>query len=161
MIRYQRIRDRTGRYRAADVRDQRPLRTPEEEDPQRVHGSTASAIRAGTGIAAALTLLVALTSLPVVVPLLYLVTSLVAFLLYAFDKAAAMNRRQRTRENTLLLVGLAGGWPGALVAQSLFRHKTSKMAFQVPFWITVALNCAFLAWACTQQGAEAIRLLIY
>jgi uncharacterized membrane protein YsdA (DUF1294 family)/cold shock CspA family protein len=171
-IRYQRIRDRTGRYRAADVQvsgvsrspdaGNRPLRkSASRKDAPVAHRSTASAVRTGMGIGIVLALLVAFTALPVAVPLLYLVASLAAFLLYAFDKAAAMNRRQRTRELTLLLVGLAGGWPGALIAQNLFRHKTRKTAFQVPFWITVAFNCAFLAWACTKHGAEAIRLLIY
>jgi hypothetical protein len=32
---------------------------------------------------------------------------------------------------------------------------------QVPFWFTVALNCAALAWACTPAGAQLIRSLAY
>jgi uncharacterized membrane protein YsdA (DUF1294 family) len=88
------------------------------------------------------------------------VASLIAFLLYAFDKAAAMNRRWRTTEATLLLTGLLGGWPGALVAQGLFRHKSKKMEFLVPFWFSVALNCAFLAWACSHAGAGTIRSVV-
>lgn len=72
----------------------------------------------------------------------YAVASIVCFFAYAFDKAAARAGRWRTAENTLLLLGLAGGWPGALLAQQLLRHKSSKASFRAVFWITVALNIA-------------------
>ncbi len=79
--------------------------------------------------------------------LIYLGLSLFAFLIYAFDKSAAMSRRWRTSEQTLLFISLAGGWPGALLAQQLMRHKTSKQSFINAFWMTVLLNVgAFLAW---------------
>ncbi len=44
--------------------------------------------------------------------------SVVGFMAYAFDKSAALANRWRTPESTLLLglLGLLGGWPGALVA---------------------------------------------
>lgn len=84
------------------------------------------------------------------VPLLllgYIGLSIFTFLIYAFDKSAAVSRRWRTSENTLHLLSLAGGWPGALLAQQLLRHKTSKKSFVIVFWLTVALNiCGFLAW---------------
>lgn len=38
--------------------------------------------------------------------------------------------RWRTPENTLHVAELLGGWPGALVAQQLFRHKTRKISYQ-------------------------------
>jgi uncharacterized membrane protein YsdA (DUF1294 family) len=41
-----------------------------------------------------------------------------------------------------LCVSLLGGWPGAVVAQQWFRHKTAKFSFRVAFWCTVALNLA-------------------
>jgi len=40
----------------------------------------------------------------------------------------------------LHLLSLLGGWPGALIGQGLFRHKTSKQSFQFMFWLTVAIN---------------------
>ncbi len=53
--------------------------------------------------------------------------------------------------NTLLLISLAGGWPGALLAQQLMRHKTSKRSFINAFWITVLFNVgAFVAWHANQ-----------
>ncbi len=71
-------------------------------------------------------------------------SSLAALLLYAKDKAAAQRGRWRTPENTLHLVALLGGWPGALMAQGLFHHKRSKRSFQAAFWLTVLVNCVAL-----------------
>lgn len=85
---------------------------------------------------------------------LYLGTSIVAFSAYALDKSAAQNNRWRTQESTLHLLGLIGGWPGALVAQRLFRHKTKKQSFQITFWATVILNCAILILLLMPQGAD-------
>lgn len=70
--------------------------------------------------------------------------SLVALLLYALDKAAAQQGHRRTPENTLHLVSLLGGWPGALMAQGLFHHKHRKRSFQVAFWLTVLIHCGVL-----------------
>lgn len=79
--------------------------------------------------------------------LAYLGVSLAAFMAYAFDKSSAIAGRWRTAEQTLHLFALAGGWPGALLAQQWLRHKTSKPDFIAVFWITVALNvAAFVGW---------------
>ena len=75
-------------------------------------------------------------------------------MVYAFDKAAAFQNRRRTRENTLHLLGLVGGWPGALVAQRMFHHKSKKEAFQSAFRITIFLNCSVLAWLLTETGTS-------
>lgn len=75
---------------------------------------------------------------------MYFIASPIAFLLYAFDKSAALNKRWRTSENTLHFCALLGGWPGALIAQKMMRHKSSKQSFQTAFWMTVVLNCAGL-----------------
>jgi uncharacterized membrane protein YsdA (DUF1294 family)/cold shock CspA family protein len=79
--------------------------------------------------------------------LVYIGLSLLSFFAYAVDKSAAINGRWRTPENTLHLLSVAGGWPGALLAQQLLRHKCSKPSFMLVFWITVAANVAgFFAW---------------
>lgn len=75
---------------------------------------------------------------------LYAFLSAWLFALYAFDKAAARAGRRRTAEATLHLLALAGGWPGALLAQRVLRHKTRKQPFQRVFWGTVAGNCVLL-----------------
>lgn len=69
----------------------------------------------------------------------------ITFFAYAFDKSAAMNKRWRTQEQTLHLFALAGGWPGGLIAQNLFRHKIAKTSFKLVFWVCVVANLAALA----------------
>lgn len=72
----------------------------------------------------------------------YVLLSIVCLLAYAFDKLAAVAGRWRSSEQVLLLLSLAGGWPGALVAQQLLRHKLRKASFRRAFWGTVLLNVA-------------------
>lgn len=71
---------------------------------------------------------------------LYLVASLICFVLYATDKRRARNGSWRVSERTLLFWGCIGGWPGAIVAQQVLRHKTQKKSFREAFWATVVLN---------------------
>lgn len=82
--------------------------------------------------------------LPLAVLGLYIGASLAAFIAYAADKSAARNERWRVPENTLHLLALLGGWPGALIAQNRLRHKSSKTSFLVVFWATVLLNSGAL-----------------
>ena len=78
--------------------------------------------------------------------ILYLVASVVAFVAYGVDKSAAQSGRWRTPESTLHILALIGGWPGALIAQNVFRHKSRKASFRIGFFLTIALNCAALVW---------------
>ena len=66
------------------------------------------------------------------------------FLADALDKSAARRGAWRTPERTLHLLALAGGWPGAWLAQRLLRHKSAKPAFRSVFRATVVLNVAGL-----------------
>jgi len=77
---------------------------------------------------------------PVQVAAVYAVASVVSFVVYATDKAAARVGRWRTSESTLLAFAVVGGWPGAIVAQQVLRHKTRKRSFQTAFYGCVALN---------------------
>jgi uncharacterized membrane protein YsdA (DUF1294 family)/cold shock CspA family protein len=72
----------------------------------------------------------------------YVVTSIACFAAYAVDKSAAGAGGWRISERNLLMLGLAGGWPGAIVAQQVLRHKSSKASFRAAFWATVVLNVA-------------------
>jgi uncharacterized membrane protein YsdA (DUF1294 family) len=83
--------------------------------------------------------------LPAVVAL-YLFFSVTAFFNYARDKSAARSGSRRISERRLLLIGLAGGWPGALLAQQTLRHKTAKRSFQLQFWVSVVINLLALGW---------------
>ena len=82
----------------------------------------------------------------------HVVASGIAFVAYAADKAAAAARRWRTPESTLHLLSLIGGWPGALLAQQLLRHKTAKREFRLVFWATVLLNVAGFVVLCSPYG---------
>jgi uncharacterized membrane protein YsdA (DUF1294 family) len=66
-----------------------------------------------------------------------LLISVFAFFAYWSDKRRAEAGAWRIPESTLHILGLAGGWPGAFLAQRHFRHKTSKVSFQVIFWVIV------------------------
>jgi uncharacterized membrane protein YsdA (DUF1294 family) len=75
---------------------------------------------------------------------LYYVASIITYGIYAHDKTAAQNAGRRIPESTLHLMSLAGGWPGALIAQVLLRHKTRKTSFLIGYWLTVIVNCVML-----------------
>ena len=65
----------------------------------------------------------------------------------AVDKSAAVAGRWRLSESVLLSLGLAGGRPGAIVAQQVLRHKSNKVEFRSAFWGRVVLNIvAFVAF---------------
>lgn len=63
-------------------------------------------------------------------------------LVYRHDKRAAARRdgSRRWSETTLQLWALAGGWPGALMAQRVMRHKARKWGFLAVFWAIVVLE---------------------
>jgi len=99
-------------------------------------------------------------NMPIQILYLYLAASTFTFLVYAKDKRAARRDRWRTKESTLHTLALIGGWPGALIAQQVLRHKSRKDAFQFMFWTTVVLNCVAFGWLFTAQGAEMLRALV-
>jgi uncharacterized membrane protein YsdA (DUF1294 family)/cold shock CspA family protein len=103
---------------------------------------------------AAVSVAAAVGKLPFAVPGIYLVASIVALAAYGIDKSAARADRWRVREDTLHLFALLGGWPGALLAQRWFRHKTRKASFRFVFWITVIANCAAFGWLLTPAGGR-------
>lgn len=69
------------------------------------------------------------------------------FFAYWLDKDAARRQARRTPENTLHLMALLGGWPGAWLAQQVLRHKSVKASFRRVFWLTAGLNLlVLLVW---------------
>lgn len=78
--------------------------------------------------------------------LAYSLLSFVTFIAYGCDKFAARNGKERVSERSLHLLSLCGGWPGALAAQRLFRHKTRKTSFQTGFRFSILVNVLLLAW---------------
>ncbi|MBB3281959.1 cold shock and DUF1294 domain-containing protein [Mitsuaria sp. BK037] len=76
----------------------------------------------------------------------YVAMSFATFIVYALDKRAARLGQWRVKESTLHGLALLCGWPGALLAQHLLRHKSAKPGFRRVFWLSVALN--ILAFVC-------------
>jgi uncharacterized membrane protein YsdA (DUF1294 family)/cold shock CspA family protein len=136
-----------GKKRARNVeplRAARPARRARVESPA---PWTMARVLAIPGFVAVYAWVSVAWGVPVITAGIYLLASIVCFLAYALDKAAAVRRGWRTSEQTLHLLGLACGWPGGLLAQQLLRHKTSKPSFRAEFWATVLLNVAgFVAW---------------
>ena len=142
MITYELGRDDQGRPRATNVSYivGRPLARRRPTQGLVLATVVAATFLALVGVA------VGVGSLHWGVLTLYVLASVVTYLAYAGDKRAAQSGGWRTNESKLLLLGLAGGWPGGLVAQQRFHHKTKKVSFQIAYWLTVALNCGGLLW---------------
>jgi len=143
------IRQRPGSQRKPAEQQARPRATA------RAAGKPARQLVAGNiqqlplklvllGLLCLLPLAGSLLRLGAVLPLaIYAVASLLTFVLYWRDKHSALKDRWRTPETTLHFFELVGGWPGALVAQQVFRHKTRKLNYQLAFWLIVVLHQAF------------------
>lgn len=157
-------RERVSFDLAKDARGRICARKVEFLDPRLRHLQYTGGDRGAVGVAAlflaGLAGLIIVGRLPWAVLALYLVLSVVTFYVYSADKAAAEQKRWRTSEGTLLFWGLLGGWPGALVAQRLRRHKSRKQPFQVFFWVSVLVNCGALLGLGTSVGRTAILDLL-
>jgi len=141
LVTYDLKRDPKGRLQGANVTlsGDRAVRAP-------APGPGAKSLVFAAAFLALVSVAVIAGRLPTLVLWLYFVGSGMAFVAYAWDKSSARNNRWRTPESTLHFFGLIGGWPGALIAQALLRHKSSKQSFQLTFWATVVLNCGGLTW---------------
>ncbi|EPS7136197.1 DUF1294 domain-containing protein [Enterobacter ludwigii] len=78
------------------------------------------------------------TSYPFILWLLLI--NVLTLAMYGADKMAARRAMHRVPEATLLVFGLIGGWPGAIIGQQLFRHKTQKQPFKTYFIVSVIVS---------------------
>lgn len=155
---YELERDDKGKVRAVHAE---PVIVAERAEP--TTRPTSVVVGVGSVLAFAAVYLVAYWrwQVPWTVAFVYLGVSVLTFAMYAADKRAAQGNHWRTPENTLLLVGLIGGWPGAVVAQQLLRHKTKKLRFRTRFWSTVILNViafVLLAWYSSAHPIPGLHL---
>lgn len=74
----------------------------------------------------------------------YTLMSLITAAIYFHDKRCAARGARRVPEATLHGLEFFGGWPGALVAQQVFRHKNRKPAFYLVTWLIAGIHVA--AW---------------
>ncbi len=90
----------------------------------------------------------------------YTLASIIAFATYWIDKNKAVKDKRRIPEDTLHMMALLCGWPGAYAAQRITRHKTVKESFQRVFMITVVLNIAgFIVYSSPTATHALIELL--
>jgi len=94
---------------------------------------------------------------PILLSLIILTFSLLTYLVYAKDKAAATKNTWRVPEKTLHSLSLFFGWPGAMVAQERLRHKTKKMSFRIVFWMTVSINICVIYSMHTPEGFKVVK----
>jgi uncharacterized membrane protein YsdA (DUF1294 family) len=70
--------------------------------------------------------------------------NLVTFLAYGTDKRAAVRGAWRVPEAQLHTLEFLGGWPAALLGQTVFHHKTKKKSFRAVFWFMIILEGAVI-----------------
>ena len=155
LVTYTLARDAHGRLQASAIRF---VGTPESVDDRArpgMIGPTFALIFCAALIGAGL-----VGQISTNVLLAYAAMSMLAFIAYGRDKSAATAGRQRTPESTLHFLGLACGWPGALLAQRAFRHKSRKAEFQTMFWGTVGINFVALLFFGSDVGRAWVDGLI-
>ena len=76
--------------------------------------------------------------------IIYAVMSVITFCVYGIDKFKAQKGLWRIPEKTLHILELCCGWPGALLAQRLLRHKSYKRSFRIVFWVMIVVNIGLL-----------------
>ncbi|MCY4755079.1 cold shock and DUF1294 domain-containing protein [Pelomonas aquatica] len=150
---YREGRDAQGKRRAQHVRSLEPR--PMSPMPKaRDHGRVLLLV---PGFAAFVLACHLLWGVPNPVWGVYSAMSMATFIVYALDKRAARLGGWRVAENTLHGLALLCGWPGALLAQELLRHKSAKPAFRRLFWLTVVLNVLGFALLFTPLREWAVR----
>ena len=147
--------DKQGRPCAANA-----VLAGEKLKPKAPSQRNAPAIAVAVLFLSAVAVSVASNELPPIVGIAYALLSLVTFGAYAWDKSSARIGAWRTAEGTLHLLGLAGGWPGALIAQQTLRHKSRKFSFVSVLWATVLINGGVFLWLHTEGGQAALQTLL-
>ena len=77
--------------------------------------------------------------------------SVLALLLFGWDKGMARLGRRRIPELALWWAALMGGGVGAALGMGLFRHKIRKRAFRIGMPLLALLQLGLLAWAALGQ----------
>lgn len=142
MITYALTLDSKGRYQASDI----VLLKKHYRANYKFNKTSAFPIFLAIGYFCFVIQAVIYDRIPNGIPVTITGLSLITFIVYFLDKSAAQKRAWRIQESTLLLLGLFGGWPGATFAQRNFRHKSSKVSFQIQFWATVIINISVVIY---------------
>lgn len=84
--------------------------------------------------------------------LMVLVVNIITFLVYGWDKYAAIRNFYRVSEKNLLLLALCFGAPGAFISMKVFHHKTQKPVFMVVVPIIFVIQLVLILMYMNKQG---------
>jgi len=158
LIIYQLVGENNKRFTAENIKFARENKSSSKRNKAKGGRTFGGVFTLTFGMALALSVFYG--KLPKAVAGVYLAMSLVTFITYAIDKFAAQRGRWRTKENTLHMFALIGGWPGAFFAQTTLRHKSSKQAFKSAYRVTVFLNVAGLLLLFSELGTNLLNNVI-
>jgi uncharacterized membrane protein YsdA (DUF1294 family) len=88
------------------------------------------------------------------------VINLAAFAVFAWDKHCARNGMRRVREDTLLILAVAGGSAGMIAGQQALRHKTCKEPFRTHLRVVVAVQVVLVVLICIPAVRNALLTLL-
>jgi uncharacterized membrane protein YsdA (DUF1294 family)/cold shock CspA family protein len=154
LITYTVSRDMRGRLQANAIRFLGESKSGDDRTTPGWFGPSFTLLFVAALVGVALTGQLTMTVLSV-----YAAMSVFTLIAYGLDKSAATAGRLRTPEVTLHLLGLLCGWPGALLAQRVFRHKSRKREFQTAFLATVVINVLMLMLLGSDTGSAWVRSL--
>ena len=76
----------------------------------------------------------------------FVLMSIILFLVMGRDKALSKTRKRRVPEATLFLLALLGGALGGVLGMQIFRHKTQHMSFVIGFPLLALLQWGAVIW---------------
>lgn len=79
-------------------------------------------------------------SLPIWLLYTCMISSGLSFIFYGMDKLAAIKNWTRTPEKHFFMLALLYGWPGSVLGQVVFNHKTKKASFRRWFYMMLMMN---------------------
>ena len=85
-------------------------------------------------------------SVPFLLIAVFVLMSIILFLVMGRDKALSKTRRRRVPEATLFLLALLGGALGGVLGMQIFRHKTQHMSFVIGFPLLALLQWGAVIW---------------
>ncbi|MCL9780843.1 cold shock and DUF1294 domain-containing protein [Vibrio sp. S4M6] len=138
-------KDNSGNLRAVDIK--RPIV---------FNFSIALAIWFATMVVGSIYLL----NYPIIVIDYLLLISGFTYVLYAFDKSLSSSDNWQVPELVFHVFTLAGGWPGAVLAQSFLRHRPLSLSYLPTFWFTVIANVTLFAWSLSGPGREKLSEVV-
>ncbi len=89
---------------------------------------------------------ITIQSVPFLLIAVFVLMSIVLFLVMGRDKRLSKTRRRRVPEATLFLLALLGGALGGVLGMQVFRHKTQHMKFVLGFPILALLQWGDVIW---------------